>query len=229
MKRKGAFFNLLFSLIFILVVYPEVEGKAWGGKFFAAFFSWVMVSAVYFVSRENKKNFVISLILGIPAVAFMWMEQFIQSDILDVVMFSLMTAFTFFAFWCVLLYIMRSEKVTANTLAGAASAYLLLGISWGFLYTLIEYLTPGSFVIPEALTSTTVQNVIAADWDWAIFHYFSFSTLTTLGYGDITPVSSRAQSLALIEAVSGVLFTALLVSRLVGMYLYGLKEGDKRS
>ncbi|MDP8299229.1 MAG: ion channel [Candidatus Tantalella remota] len=226
MKGKGAFFNLLISLLLILVVYPEVQGKIWAGKLFAVFFSWVLVSAVYLVSRERKSNFIISLILGIPTLVFMWLEQFIDGSFLDVVMFILMTVFTFFVFWCVISHIMRSEKVTANTLAGAASAYLLLGISWGFVYALLEFVTLGaSFSIPEALKTTNALNVVVADWDWAVLHYFSFSTLTTLGYGDITPITSRAQSLALLEAVSGVLFTALLVSRLVGMYIYGLREG----
>ena len=81
------------------------------------------------------------------------------------------------------------------------------------LYALVEIVMPGSFAVKGGLSA----NIIT---EWSTFNYFSFTTLTTLGYGDITPMTERAQSLAILEAITGVLFMALLISRLVGLYIY---------
>jgi hypothetical protein len=96
----------------------------------------------------------------------------------------------------------------ADRLWGAASAYLLIGILWCFLYALIE-LEPGqTFLVrgePGKLELTSLL-------------YFSFSTLTTIGFGDIVPVSRAAQVGAILEGIVGTLFLAILIAKLVGVY-----------
>lgn len=226
MKRKGAFFYLLISLLFVLLAYPMFEKALWAGKLLAAFFTFILVAGVYVASGEHKVKFKISLFLAIPTILFLWTDQFTPQDhswslYLDIVAETLIVLFTFYTAVCVIMHLMEAKKITADILAGAACAYLLLGISWGILYSMIELVTPGSFIGPDHLVPLSAQK-------WSIFNYYSFVTLTTLGYGDIIPVTMRAQSSAILEAVTGVLFTALLVSRLVGMYLYQLRAEEAR-
>jgi hypothetical protein len=224
MNRKGTFFYLLISLLFILLAYPVFEQALWAGKLLAIFFTFILVAGVYVASGEHKVKLKISLFLAIPTILFIWTDQFTPQDrswsfYLDIVAETFIVLFTFYTAACVLMHLMKAKKVTADILAGAACTYLLLGISWGILYAMVELVIPGSFVAPDHLMPLSAQN-------WSVFNYFSFVTLTTLGYGEMTPVTSRAQSLAILEAVTGVLFTALLVSRLVGMYLYQLRAED---
>ena len=95
----------------------------------------------------------------------------------------------------------------ADELSGAIVSYLLLGIMWGLLYSYIEFISLNSF-------SFAAAHDIQAKGS-ALF-YYSFVTLTTLGYGDILPISRFARMAAYLEAVTGVMYTAILVAGLVG-------------
>lgn len=101
---------------------------------------------------------------------------------------------------------LRSGPVTFHRIQGAVAAYLLLGIIWAYAYGLVSLVGPGSFSGP----------VDPADGPRAWF-YFSFVTLTTVGYGDVLPVHPAARSLATLEAVTGTLYLAILIARLVSM------------
>ena len=101
---------------------------------------------------------------------------------------------------------LRAGPVTIHRIQGAVAAYLLLGILWAYAYALIAHLRPEAFSGP----------VSPADGPRAFF-YFSFVTLTTVGYGDVLPVHPAARSLAMLEAVTGPLYLAILVSRLVSL------------
>jgi hypothetical protein len=219
MNKKGKLSYLLICILIMLLVYPFFVGRELSGKLYAFLLTLVLVSGVYAVSDNSKIKRILAIILGVPAVVFLWIEQFSQSAIMDLLALVPMTLFCFFVLYCILDYIMSSKTVTKSILAGAASAYLLLGISWGMLFMLVEFLMPGSFLIPNILQ----KDIIGL---WPIYNYFSFTTLTTLGYGDITPATIHSQSLAVMEAVTGVLFVALLVSRLVGMYLYQIRKEE---
>jgi hypothetical protein len=105
-------------------------------------------------------------------------------------------------------YLQRQRTVTSGHLYTAASIYLLLGMSWFTLYSFIEKVQPGSFL--QTTTGTTHRP--------ADLLYFSLVTLTTLGYGDIVPVSSEARMLAALEAGAGVLYVAITVALLVSAF-----------
>ena len=103
------------------------------------------------------------------------------------------------------------NKLSGNRIVGAVCVYLMLGVIWAILYSLLEAVVPGSFA---GLTENTTDG--GWDPDWV---YFSFVTLTTLGYGDILPLSYFARSLAYFEAIVGQFYLAILVAGLVGAYL----------
>ena len=216
MWRENKFFYLLISLLLIIIGYPFFEGGTLAGRIFALFFSAVLITGVYAVSKEKRIYRIISFALAVPAILLLWIEQVVYASVMDILAYIFMALFCFFTVFCMISHFMKAKKVNANILAGAAGTYLLLGISWGMLFALLQFINSGSFVVKESLQAGAL-----ADMD--IFIYYSFATLTTLGYGDVTPVSSHAQSLAILEAATGVLFIALLISRLVGMYLYQLR------
>jgi hypothetical protein len=219
MKERGKLSYLLICILIMLLVYPFFLGQEQTGKLFAILFTLVLISGVYAVSGDSRIKRMLALIFSIPTVVLVWAEQLKKIYIIDLLALAFMTAFCFFVIYCILDHIMKSKKVTKDILAGAASAYLLLGISWGILFMLIEFIKPGSF-----LMANTLQEISRS---WTVYNYYSFTTLTTLGYGDITPVTIYAQSIAVMEAVTGVLFVALLISRLVGMHIYQMQKEER--
>lgn len=118
-------------------------------------------------------------------------------------------ALTFFAAAAALRFALRGRKVDSERLSAALSAYLLAGLCFGIAYFQVEQLRPGSFSIggaPTQITQLDLQTAI----------YFSFVTLATLGYGDISPLRPTARGMAITEAILGQLYLAVLVARLVG-------------
>ena len=114
--------------------------------------------------------------------------------------------------------VMRSEQVTWDKIAGAICAYLLVGVDWGLLYAWIGWMDPGSFGGIEALNAARIGEPMI---------YFSFATLTTLGYGDITPVGHAARTLAWLEAVVGQIYLVVMVARLVGLHVSRSSENTR--
>ncbi|MCR4268036.1 potassium channel family protein [Nitratireductor sp. ZSWI3] len=112
-------------------------------------------------------------------------------------------------------YTFSARTVMSDVVLAATSLYLVIGSGFAAILALIEWLAPGSFVASSGAAITWQQMV-----------YYSYVTLTTVGYGDITPVGSYAQAIASFEAVLGVLYTVVLLSRLVGMYASAPKDGS---
>ena len=104
-------------------------------------------------------------------------------------------------------HIFRQDEITREVISGALAIYLLWGLMWTHGYSILGHLQPGSFSYPDIL----------AKLDFASFNYFSFVTMTTLGYGDISPVSPPARAMAITQAITGQVYLAVLVARLVGI------------
>lgn len=113
-----------------------------------------------------------------------------------------------FAIYCVLGYVLRARVITRDQIYAGVAMYLMLGFAFGAMFYLINILDPNSFI---------VNNELSAARDTPDLMYFSFVTLATLGYGDITPRTDIARSLAVMEALAGMLFIAVFMARLVSM------------
>jgi hypothetical protein len=125
-------------------------------------------------------------------------------------------AFTVLLFCVVLAYltlarVFQEGKITVHRVMGAVTAYLFLGMAWAMLYEIIELNWPGAFQFPDHATARD-GHIVQTD-----LFYFSFVTLSTVGYGDITAVLPAARTLAVLEALVGQLFPAVLIARLVSM------------
>jgi Ion channel len=144
--------------------------------------------------------------VGSAALAVRWMTFFTPTLALQVWTGIWSILATLVIAVILLRQVFRAGPVTAYRLQGAIAVYLLFGVGWAHAYHLTGLLHPGSFNEPPG----EIPSVL----DWA---YFSFITLTTVGYGDITPVKPIARTLAMGEALTGQLYLAVLVARLVAM------------
>ena len=126
------------------------------------------------------------------------------------VVFMIMVALT------ILIDLFRGRKVSGDTLAGAVCVYLLIAVIWGYFFLLIEIIVPGSF----SFTQGHARMHLWISQEFFPFFYFSMVTITTVGYGDMAPVSTEAQTFATIEALIGQIYLTILVARLVGMYMF---------
>lgn len=198
----------MLSLFALLLIYPFFHGGALGGMVLAGLSTVLLLSAV-FSARENAWLKWMAILLGGPWVVTSWISQFIELDwAWYVANLVSLTSFCGVMIVLNLLLIHHAARVTSHVIYRAIAVYLLMGVLWAGLYGLAQLGNPG------ALTTTSRD---AQDNLFELL-YYSFCTLTTLGPGDIIPRSNIARSLAMVEAVIGPLYLAVLLARLVAMF-----------
>ena len=158
---------------------------------------------------QTRRAFLVALGLGVPSVLVIWLGFFLENSFLQIFGAILQVIFWAYILVIILSHLVRAREVTRDTIMGAACAYFLIGFAWSFVFFVAEFVSPGAFSFPHPHESTRIH----------VFIYYSFVTLTTLGFGDITPVSDAARSLTVLEAALGQLFIAISISFLVGSYL----------
>ncbi len=205
--RRWRFALLLASLVLLLLLSPLLEGKAAGGFLLSLLFTLVLLAAVLAASTR-RTTLGIALMFALPWLYLTWLHPQWRADAIDVIASLLLVCLGLFVVGLVLMRVLRAERVDADILCGALAVYLLTGVVWAVCYGIIEALTPGSF----ALSSEKSGDV------WNQLLYFSLVTLTTLGYGDISPVGAVARIWSALEAMTGTLYLAVLIARLVGVY-----------
>ena len=181
------------------------------------FFLIVLLAGLYATSN-NRILFIASLILGGSALTANSLRYFMESSLLKLISISSYGLFFSVLGITMLLCVLKDEKVTTNTISGALCFYLLLGVIWASLFTAMETLQPGSFLFEGESMSLRSDNL------YGDFIYYSFVTMTTLGYGDIAPSSHPARALSSLEAVMGQLYIAVLIARLVGLHIVHAKK-----
>jgi hypothetical protein len=203
------FWLLLLALVVLLLGYPYFENTRTGAFLGGLTALGALIGGVYAV-RATRWTFGIALALAL-ATAASSARAFLGGIRGDAVVEATFSGFYAFATVAIFLEVIKTRRVTADTMSGAVCVYLLVGMTFGNLYDLIETLHPGSFQI-------NVDTAGPAEIGWRTLIFFSFMTLTTIGLGDVTPVTTQAQSLVSIEGVVGVLYVAVLIARVVGIY-----------
>jgi voltage-gated potassium channel len=207
---RHAAIGLLGALALLFVSAPLVEDLPHGDVVEAGLLTLVMVLAVLAVGGRGR-TLVIALLLVTPALAGKWINH-LRPDLLPPFVFIVATmAFFTFAVAHLLRFILRARRVDANVLCAGISGYLMLGLLWMPAYLLIARLSPTAF-------SLTVGPDAGRALDGFNAFYFSFITLCTVGYGDVVPISRAARMLAVMEAITGLFYVAVLISRLVAVY-----------
>ena len=216
---QGQWFYLFHALIGLLFLYPYFEGTADKEMptLLALLNSFVMMVIVYTASY-NKRQFILAFLFALPAIVLFWF-QFVPFS-REIILISSGLLYLY-AILMLLPYLIHSEEIGSEEIFGATSLYILIGLVWATIYQGVELFVPGSFYLAE------VQNVDGV-LNWSDFLFFSFTTLTTLGYGDITPITSQARSLSILEAITGVIFIAGVLSRSIGLYVSQSLEMKKK-
>lgn len=205
------FFYLLGALLLMLFGVPIAQDFQLVDADLAQafYFSILMIVGVHSL-RGGGRYFRIGMVLAIAGVALNAVAAG-QSAVL----YKGLSIVSLFVFLLVsisytLKQVIFGTEINANRLVGAICVYLLLGVIWALAFSFIELISPSSFA--------GVEQDAAHGWK-ATWVYYSFVTLTTLGYGDILPLSAAARSVAYLEAIVGQFYIAVLVAGLVSAYI----------
>ena len=208
--RRFTTVQLLVALGLLFFAFPFVEEVKGGNLIVSILFSLVLLSAVLAVA-ERKRVLIIAIILAIPAIGGRWINHLRPDLIPPFVFLAAGLILVGFVVANLLLFVLRAPSVNVEVLCASIAAYLMLGLMWTMAYWLVDQLTPGGAFSFNPNTGKQSMNGFNA-------FYFSFITLSTVGYGDITPVSRIARWLAALEAMTGLLYVAVLIARLVSLY-----------
>ena len=204
---RGGFTILLLVSFGLIAAQGLEELVGLGGQLLKAMTTVLFLSAVYSVSGK-KRHVIGCLALAVPAIVAVWARPVFPSPWIEFVGRSCGVALLAFIIALNVRFIFgRHDEVTLDLLAGAALVYLLLAVAWANLYALAELFHPGSFLVSAPDTVP----------DGRLFIYYSFVTLTSLGYGDVSPAAPLTRSLAILEAVIGQLYLVMAVASLVGV------------
>jgi hypothetical protein len=200
-------FFLFLALLALLIALPFLAETTHGPIILTLVNVMVLLTAVAAVGR-SRFSFVIAFILVLPALFFRILA--IESNSPGYFALSWVFNAVFYSFTLadLLHYVLRRDVMTGDKLYGAVSAYILVAVLWANLHGVVQYVYPGAYAVggtPKALDMTELI-------------YFSFTALTTSGFGDVTPMLVQSRFLTVLEMVAGVMYIAILIARLTGVY-----------
>jgi len=223
-KKLGVFGHarhlvLLISLLLLFLITPFVAAARYGTVVINTAGVLVLLSGIYAMS-EQRRLFVVALIGSVAAIATNLLMVVFQSEWIAIAWhgFTLLLLGLFSV--GILEDVLRRGQISADKICGAICVYLLIGFAWAFGYGIIELINPGSF---SGLAEIDANNHVGRIMQ---LRYFSFATLTTLGFGDILPRSPAARTLATLEAVIGQIYLTVLIARLVGLHIIHASSGN---
>jgi hypothetical protein len=204
------YFLLFLSLLASLLIYPFAESNTFGYYAFRVLGTAAILFCVYAASFR-RSLVLIAVALSIPAFAQRILNLSVDASALSIL--NIILSFAFDAFIVIVIFrrVFRPTQPTAETIFGALCIYLLIGFAFASIFGMISLLQPHSFYLDPLANTHSVPNRLD-------FIYYSFASMTSLGAAGITPVSGQARCVAVIEAIVGVLYLAVLISRLVGAY-----------
>lgn len=204
-STKYKMFNFMLSILLLLILSAVLEGTGYGYLAIKLISSIVFILGAYAVGAGNRKTLLVLIVLGLPWFLSEWTFTKSSRTIFASLLFFLFVTIT------ILDHILKSNEVTTDTLYGAVCVYLMLGILWACIYRLLEYISPGAVFKGY---SSDIDNRMSTNE----LLYYSYTTLTTLGYGDITSVAHLGRIISVLEAIIGQLYITFLVARLVSIY-----------
>lgn len=209
----GRYGSLLIALVLLMLLQPTLDTTV-GKYLLEVMFIVTLLSGLRAVGVK-KGLFSFEVILLAISLALSIAGTIPGYEVLFFVGVAGRTLFMVIVTLTILFDLFRSQKVSGDSLAGAVCIYLMIALIWGHLFLLVEFMIPGSF-------SFTHGDKAMAIWlskEFHPFYYFSLITMTTVGYGDMLPLTSAARTVTMLEAIIGQVYLTILVARLVGMYL----------
>ena len=202
---------LVFLLFYIFFLYPLGQVGSFR-PLTSVFFSLILITGAITVSR-NRIFRTLVFSWGLLTIVFLWVKHLFPyqtfifvADCLGVFFLLLLTSL-------ILSQVFREGETNSRRIMGAVAAYLILGLTWSLAYHLIALVIPEAFIVQSPFTPVEKESLQSH------LFYFSFVTLTTLGYGDIVAVHPAARMLVILEGVAGQLFPAILIARLVSLHV----------
>jgi hypothetical protein len=194
--------------ILIFVIFP-LRQAGLAGRFFIDLVMVTLMVSGALVMNQSRVVTVITIVIVFIGAAVLWASRFFPSPFLQQSSSVLNVTTELLYVRIVLLVMFRHGPVTWSRIQGGICAYLLLGMAWASAFDLVEQVHPGAFhFVSEPASLDQLSSKLI---------YFSFATLTTVGFGDVLPVHPFARSLAIAEAIVGQLFPAILIGALVAM------------
>ncbi|MCX5977562.1 MAG: ion channel, partial [Coprothermobacterota bacterium] len=195
-------------VLLVVMVFYMITTLAWGLQGLPARLVWAslgtLIPLVSVGGLRGEKTRLLRVlgVLGALQIAVLWINCIIPTP--STALIESIVSTVFYGYLTVLLvsYLARSRQVDANTIYAAATVFLLLGVAWANVHHLIALIFPGSY--SAGMTATD-------------YLYFSFTTLTTTGFGDILALTSLARLATMLEEVMGTLYVAILIGRIVGI------------
>jgi voltage-gated potassium channel len=206
-RSKERFLILICLILGTIVFVPILQGFATLRIFLDIFITAIYISMVHTVSHK-KRHLYIGALLAIAMLISLWLQYFLQNDMVFAIGRVSGILLFIMVITNLLAFIFKSEDVTIEVIYAAMLVYLLMALMWSFAYGLLELINSASFNV-----------TLSPDQGYQMrFIYYSFVTITTLGYGDITPTTDLASSFSILEAVVGQLYLVVVVAWLVGMH-----------
>ena len=216
-RAENRFLILFIGILCLIFVSPLLGSEFRVALLIDFFYSFLFISCVFAVS-SNKKYAIFSTLFGLPFLALTWGSHFYTFPKTFVVASSFSgIIFIGSIIFMLFRHVLRQKKVSPEVIYGAIVVYLLLGIFCALCYGIIGGIIPNGFYFGNEFIGDSRMR----------FLYFSYITMTTLGYGDITPVAPIARSLAMLEAIIGQIYLVVMIAWLVGMNVsQSLGESD---
>jgi voltage-gated potassium channel len=213
-EREGLFnFSVkqfFYALLLMLFIAPFLGRLDSGMIIESLLMTGVFLSGVLAVGARRRSLFIAGLLVA-PAILIKWVNLYRPDFLPQCIPPLLGMIFMAYITSHLLCFIIRSPQVDSEILYAAISAYLVIAVFWSLTYTLTATLDPEAFAFNGLNTDSQKMAGLNA-------LYFSFVTLATVGYGDISPVSAIARMLTTAEAVVGIFYMAIVVARLVAVY-----------
>ena len=207
MSRKYDNYILFFSLIGVLFLLPFVNAMPLLRFALVGQYTFVMFYLV-FSARHTRALYLVDIAFVVPTLLATWIDSVYQNDYTFVASYVTMGIFFLYLQFLIIKQMVHAHKVDTNTIMGAMNIYLVAGLIWAYTYILLNHFDAGSFHLPDYETMGK---------EVELFTYYSFTTITTLGYGDIVAQSAQARMLSVLEAVFGQLYLAIVVAKLVSI------------
>lgn len=200
---------LLLLLLGLILLFPFLEKGLIARMLLGILFSVVLLVGA-FATRQTRPVFILKLCLALLGIGLQWVALWTESiPTLELAGITYAASLTV-SFSGILRYLLKRGPITADKLHGALAGYIMLAFVWSFIYALVEISAAGSFGPGnfDFRQPGTFFKLI----------YFSFTTLTTTGYGDVIPMTNHARSLVMVEEFSGVFYVGVVIARLAGIY-----------
>jgi len=227
--RERPYRNIFSALMAVILVDALAPNVLVRGRFADLMFAAILLAALIETVR-SRRNGLWALALGLPAIGVRLLAAFrVDSMAQNTTVLFLTAVFIGFLIWNVLHDLNRGHRPTSERIFGALCAYVFIGLLFALVFAHMQYRNEETFASSQQglLEEVAVESNLLP-----IFTYYSFVTLTTLGYGDITPVAEHARTLAWFEALIGQLYLAVMVAGFVAVHIsenLTRKRGDPPS